>query len=133
MLLSLSMMASEARVVRVTLANPRFCENRDRGFHCSSRYETCHCRLERGGSRRGTEGKRYGGVRPVAGRGTGSDAPMRWPHRLAAGSRAMQEKLIAAINTNNIVPVVDRSFPFESLAQAFEYQASGAKHHAVRQ
>ena len=45
---------------------------------------------------------------------------------LAVGSRAMQEKMIAAINTNNIVPVVDRSFPFESLAQAFEYQASGA-------
>lgn len=45
---------------------------------------------------------------------------------LAVGNRAMQEKMITAIDTNNIVPVVDKSFAFDELAQAFEYQASGA-------
>ncbi len=45
---------------------------------------------------------------------------------LAVGSRTMQEKMIAAINTNNIVPVIDKGFAFDELTQAFEYQASGA-------
>jgi NADPH:quinone reductase-like Zn-dependent oxidoreductase len=45
---------------------------------------------------------------------------------LAVGSRAMQEKMITAINTSSIVPVIDKSFAFESIKEAFEYQASRA-------
>jgi NADPH:quinone reductase-like Zn-dependent oxidoreductase len=45
---------------------------------------------------------------------------------LAVGSRDMQKKMISTINTNNIVPVIDKSFAFDKLKEAFEYQASGA-------
>ena len=44
---------------------------------------------------------------------------------LAVGSREMQEKMIAAIETNKIIPVIDKCFAFDELSQAFEYQASG--------
>lgn len=45
---------------------------------------------------------------------------------LAVGSKEMQEKMIAAIETNDIHPVIDRRFAFDELAQAFEYQAGGS-------
>ncbi len=45
---------------------------------------------------------------------------------LAVGSRVMQEDMIRAIEENGIVPVIDRSFGFAELADAFKYQASGA-------
>lgn len=45
---------------------------------------------------------------------------------LAVGNKEMQEKMIAAIETNNIHPVIDKSFVFDELKQAFEYQASGS-------
>ena len=45
---------------------------------------------------------------------------------LAVGSRAMQEDMIKAIEQNQIRPVLDRSFALEELAEAFQYQASGA-------
>lgn len=45
---------------------------------------------------------------------------------LAVGSRAMQEKMITAINTNGIEPVIDKVFALDELAKAFEHQASGA-------
>jgi len=37
----------------------------------------------------------------------------------------MQEKMTAAININGIKPIIDKSFGFEQLADAFKYQASG--------
>lgn len=45
---------------------------------------------------------------------------------LAVGSKEMQEKMIAAIETNNIHPVIDKSFTFNELGKAFEYQATGS-------
>lgn len=45
---------------------------------------------------------------------------------LAVGSREMQEKMIAAVETNKIQPVIDKSFTFDELGKAFEYQASGS-------
>lgn len=45
---------------------------------------------------------------------------------LAVGSRLMQEDMIKAIEENMIRPVIDRSFGFDELAAAFQYQASGA-------
>ena len=44
---------------------------------------------------------------------------------IAVGSHAMQERMVAAIETNGLKPVIDRSFALDELAQAFEYQASG--------
>lgn len=45
---------------------------------------------------------------------------------IAVGSRVMQEDMIRAINISGMKPLIDRSFAFEELAAAFEYQASGA-------
>ncbi|MEO1448246.1 MAG: NAD(P)-dependent alcohol dehydrogenase [Bacteroidota bacterium] len=45
---------------------------------------------------------------------------------LAVGSRTMQEAMVDAININGLKPVIDRSFAFEELVEAFRYQASGA-------
>lgn len=45
---------------------------------------------------------------------------------LAVGSRYMQEKMVSAINVNNIKPVIDKTFAFTELKQAFEYQTTGA-------
>jgi len=45
---------------------------------------------------------------------------------LAVGSREMQEKMSAAIETNKIQPVLDKSFAFDELEQAFKHQESGA-------
>ncbi|MDO6687038.1 MULTISPECIES: zinc-dependent alcohol dehydrogenase family protein [unclassified Agarivorans] len=45
---------------------------------------------------------------------------------LAVGSREMQEKMVAAFEVNDIHPIIDKSFGFDELKQAFEYQASGS-------
>lgn len=45
---------------------------------------------------------------------------------LAVGSRVMQEKMIDAIEINQLKPIIDKSFAFEELADAFKYQATGA-------
>lgn len=45
---------------------------------------------------------------------------------LAVGSRTMQEDMILAIEQADWRPVIDRSFGFTELAEAFRYQASGA-------
>ncbi len=44
---------------------------------------------------------------------------------IAVGSRAMQQKMVKAININGMKPLIDRSFGFDQLADAFRYQASG--------
>ncbi len=44
---------------------------------------------------------------------------------IAVGSRVMQEKMVAAINTSGIQPIIDKSFGFDQLGEAFKYQASG--------
>jgi len=44
---------------------------------------------------------------------------------LAVGSRVMQEKMIEAINISGIKPVIDRTFGFDELPDAFRYQESG--------
>ena len=37
----------------------------------------------------------------------------------------MQEAMIEAIEIGNVKPVIDKSFAFDQLKEAFEYQASG--------
>ena len=44
---------------------------------------------------------------------------------IAVGSRAMQEDMVKAININGIKPVIDKSFAFDQLADAFRHQESG--------
>lgn len=45
---------------------------------------------------------------------------------LAVGSRVMQEDMIRAIENSGLKPIVDKSFSFDQLSDAFTYQASGA-------
>ncbi|MFT5168352.1 MAG: NADPH:quinone reductase-like Zn-dependent oxidoreductase [Saprospiraceae bacterium] len=45
---------------------------------------------------------------------------------LAVGSREMQVKMIDAINIAGFKPVIDKTFAFDQLADAFRYQESGA-------
>lgn len=45
---------------------------------------------------------------------------------LAVGSRTMQEDMVRAIELSNWRPIIDRSFGFTELGDAFRYQASGA-------
>lgn len=45
---------------------------------------------------------------------------------IAVGSRSMQEDMVNAININKLKPIIDKSFAFDQLAEAFRYQASGA-------
>ena len=45
---------------------------------------------------------------------------------ITVGSREQQQDMVAAVEANAIVPVVDRSFALEQLAEAFRYQESGA-------
>lgn len=45
---------------------------------------------------------------------------------LTVGSRQQQLDMIAAIDVTGIKPVLDKSFPLASLADAFRHQASGA-------
>lgn len=42
------------------------------------------------------------------------------------GSRAMFEDMSRAIEVNQLVPVVDKAFPFEAAAEALRYMESGA-------
>lgn len=44
---------------------------------------------------------------------------------IAVGSRASQEAMVRAIDVNGFKPIIDKSFAFDELAAAFEYQASG--------
>jgi NADPH:quinone reductase-like Zn-dependent oxidoreductase len=45
---------------------------------------------------------------------------------IAVGSREMQEQMVAGINATGVQPIIDRSFAFDELADAFRYQESGA-------
>ncbi|MFM6852717.1 MAG: zinc-dependent alcohol dehydrogenase family protein [Sphingopyxis sp.] len=45
---------------------------------------------------------------------------------LTVGSRQHQLDMIAAINATGILPVIDRHFPLDQLADAFRHQESGA-------
>jgi NADPH:quinone reductase-like Zn-dependent oxidoreductase len=44
---------------------------------------------------------------------------------IAVDSRKSQEDLVAAINNNGFRPVIDKTFAFDELADAFRYQESG--------
>ena len=44
---------------------------------------------------------------------------------IAVGSKVMQEQMVEAININGIKPIIDKSFGFDQLADAFRYQESG--------
>ena len=44
---------------------------------------------------------------------------------IAVGSRIMQERMVKAINQNGFKPVIDKSFSFDQLADAFRHQESG--------
>lgn len=44
---------------------------------------------------------------------------------ISIGSVEMQNQLTHALEANHIMPVIDRVFPFEQLAEAFAYQESG--------
>lgn len=44
---------------------------------------------------------------------------------LAVGNVEMQNKMVDAININGLQPVIDKSFGFDELADAFRYQATG--------
>lgn len=46
---------------------------------------------------------------------------------LAVGSREMQEDMVAAINISQMKPIIDRSFAFDQLADAFRHQESGTQ------
>jgi NADPH:quinone reductase-like Zn-dependent oxidoreductase len=45
---------------------------------------------------------------------------------IMVGSRAMFEEMNRAITANALVPVIDKTFPFEKAREALEYVASGA-------
>jgi len=47
-------------------------------------------------------------------------------HGIFVGDRSMFEAMNAAIEVNQIKPVIDRVFPFEQAAAAYRYQLSGA-------
>lgn len=44
---------------------------------------------------------------------------------IAVGSRKMQEAMVNSINISGIKPIIDKSFAFDQLADAFRYQESG--------
>jgi len=44
---------------------------------------------------------------------------------IAVDSRLSQEAMVRAINVSGFKPIIDRSFGFEELADAFRYQATG--------
>lgn len=47
-------------------------------------------------------------------------------HGIHVGSRAMFESMLAAIEANQIRPVIDRVFPMEAVTEAYRYQRTGA-------
>lgn len=44
---------------------------------------------------------------------------------IAVGNRVMQDAMTASINVSGIKPIIDKSFSFDQLADAFRYQESG--------
>jgi len=44
---------------------------------------------------------------------------------IAVGNKRMQEQMVKTINATNIKPIIDKSFGFNELADAFRYQESG--------
>lgn len=44
---------------------------------------------------------------------------------IAVGSRVMQEEMVRAIEVNGVEPIIDKSFAFDQLADAFRHQESG--------
>ena len=46
-------------------------------------------------------------------------------HGIAVGNRIMQEEMTEAIEANVIRPIIDKSFEFDQLAEAFRYQETG--------
>ncbi len=44
---------------------------------------------------------------------------------IAVGSKEMQEDMVKAINISGMKPVISKTFAFDQLADAFQYQASG--------
>ena len=46
-------------------------------------------------------------------------------HGIFVGSRAMFEDMLAAMTINNIKPIIDKVFPFEDAAAAYQYQQAG--------
>jgi len=44
---------------------------------------------------------------------------------IAVGSRVMQEAMIKSIEVSKIKPMIDRTFSFDQLEEAFAYQHSG--------
>jgi NADPH:quinone reductase-like Zn-dependent oxidoreductase len=44
---------------------------------------------------------------------------------IAVGSRTQQVDMLNAINANGLKPVIDRTFAFDELGEAFRYQATG--------
>ena len=47
-------------------------------------------------------------------------------HGIAVGSRTMQEQMVEFIEKHQVRPVIDRSFAFHELKEAFQHQESGA-------
>ncbi len=47
-------------------------------------------------------------------------------HGIFVGDRAMFEQMIAAINVNRILPVIDKVFPFEEAVSAYRHQLAGS-------
>ncbi|GAB2893257.1 NAD(P)-dependent alcohol dehydrogenase [Microbulbifer echini] len=45
---------------------------------------------------------------------------------LVVGNRREQQDYVAALETNAIHPIIDKTLPFSELAKAFEYQTSGS-------
>lgn len=45
---------------------------------------------------------------------------------LIVGSRLQQQEYVAALEATNARPVIDKVFPLDAIAEAFEYQSSGA-------
>jgi NADPH:quinone reductase-like Zn-dependent oxidoreductase len=44
---------------------------------------------------------------------------------IAVGSRLMQEKMVEAIEISGMKPIIDKSFAFDELSNAFRYQKTG--------
>lgn len=44
---------------------------------------------------------------------------------IAVGNRAMQHEMVAAIENTGIKPIIDKSFAFDEIVDAFKYQESG--------
>jgi NADPH:quinone reductase-like Zn-dependent oxidoreductase len=44
---------------------------------------------------------------------------------IAVGHRLSQEAMVKAINNSTVKPIIDKSFGFDELADAFRYQETG--------